>query len=239
MTPRRDWKTLTAMTNPVKALFDRIAPRYDRVNGLMTLYRVRAMRQRLVSEIYPRPNLRVLDLCAGTLECSRAVVERFPDAHVTAVDMSEEMLRVGLEKLGAKERGRIRVICGDVLGADLPACSFDAALCAWGVRNIEERWLLLKKVRSWLAPGGQLLILELFRPTSASMRFLIGRVGALAIPLIGALAAGESSAYRYLVRSIGEMPLPSEFEALLRKSGFGTVRCEPLLFRTNHIFIAE
>ncbi|HPM41357.1 MAG TPA: class I SAM-dependent methyltransferase, partial [bacterium] len=194
MTTPRDWKNLTEMKNPVKEIFDRIAPRYDRVNGLLTLRRVGAMRRRLVSEIPHRPNLRVLDLCAGTLECSKEVFARFPDAHVTAVDISGEMLRVGFGKLNAKERERIRVVQGDVLGAELPAGSFDAALCAWGIRNVEDRGLLLRRVRSWLAPGGRLLVLELFRPKGALGRFFLKTVGGLAIPLVGALAAGESSA---------------------------------------------
>ena len=227
------------MTPPVKEIFDRIAPFYDRVNRLMTLSRIGAMRGRLVSELAFRLNLNALDLCAGTLECSRAVLKRFPCARVTAVDVSGAMLDVGLSKFDANGLSRMSVIRGDALDVELPAGSFDAVLCAWGIRNIDAREALLRRVRSWLKPGGQFIALDLFRPAGALRRALLHTVGAFTIPLLGMICAGDCSAYRYLVRSIGEMPPPSEFEAMLLRNGFASVRCERLFFGTHHLFIAE
>ena len=74
-------------------LFSRFAPSYDRVNHLLSLGMDYGWRELAVDAIERKAPLRILDLCAGTLACTRAALNRFPDARVTAVDFCQTMLK--------------------------------------------------------------------------------------------------------------------------------------------------
>ena len=52
----------------VRAMFDRIAPRYDLLNRVMTLRVDQAWRRRLLADLAPRDGEALLDLCAGTMD---------------------------------------------------------------------------------------------------------------------------------------------------------------------------
>ena len=48
------------------------------------------------------------------------------------------------------------------------------------------------------------------------------------LPLIGAVISRHDSAYGYLPASVSAFQTPSEFAALLQRSGFSDVRARPL-----------
>src|SRR6185436_7512409 len=85
-------------------MFDRIAPRYDAANRVMSagidvLWRRQAIPQLL--EGLPDRSV-ILDLGAGTMDGAMAIARRAPGASVVAADFSREMLRAGQAKLAAK-----------------------------------------------------------------------------------------------------------------------------------------
>ena len=74
----------------VRALFDTIAPRYDFINDLQSLWLHRRWKKRLITLANPTASQRALDLCCGTGDVALALAARGAD--VTGMDFSQAML---------------------------------------------------------------------------------------------------------------------------------------------------
>ncbi|MDX2169224.1 MAG: class I SAM-dependent methyltransferase, partial [Deltaproteobacteria bacterium] len=74
----------------VEAMFDRIAPHYDRMNRLLTLHLDRGWRRRAVAALHLAPGDLVVDLGCGTGDLCDAV--RDAGARAVGVDFAAAML---------------------------------------------------------------------------------------------------------------------------------------------------
>jgi len=75
----------------VEAMFDRIAPRYDLMNRLMTFGIDRAWRRATIASLELRSNARLIDLACGTGDLT--VEAASAGARAIGVDVSAGMLR--------------------------------------------------------------------------------------------------------------------------------------------------
>jgi enediyne biosynthesis protein CalE5 len=102
---------------------------------------------------------RVLDIACGTGEpaipAARAVGE---GGSVLATDQAPEMLEVAREKAEAESVSNIefRQVDGEEL--DVPAESFDAVTCRWGIMFMPEPLRCLKQAHQALKPGGRIVL---------------------------------------------------------------------------------
>ncbi len=218
------------MSSRISDHFTEFAPSYDRVNRILSLGLDARWRARLIGNIDPAPGLRVLDLCAGTLSCSRKVLRRFPDASVTAVDICRPMLDAGIAKIEDRLRARIKTICADALELDLPSRSYDAAVCSMGMRHLPRQGKMLEGIRAWLKCGGQLLILDFFRPSTTVAKIFHLTAGKYILPRAGRFLGGFGPAYVNLHESISRFYSAPEYERLLRKYSFTVRRREDQAF---------
>jgi len=202
----------------VRAMFDRIAPRYDLLNRVMTLKVDQAWRRRLLADLAPRGGERLLDLCAGTMDVAQLARRRVPGLTVVGADFSFQMLHRGVEKTG------LPASQADALAIPFRAASFDLATVTFGMRNLEAWERGLAELARVLAPGGRLGVLEFFRPESAGPRAVHALYNRLALPVLGRLLSPDPEAYRYLVASMERFASRPEFEAGARRAGFREVR---------------
>ncbi len=223
----------------LKDHFDRFAPSYDRVNHVLSLGQDVRWRARLIGSIDRQPALRVLDLCAGTLACTREVLRRFPDSLVTALDFSRSMLDSGLNKLTDPERSRLETVCTDVLNAKFAPGSFDIVISSFGVRHLPEQREVLSRVYDWLSPGGRFIIFDFFRPAAAVAMIFQATAGKHLLPWAGERLNGFGPAYLNLHQSIMRFLSRAEYEALLRVEGFEILRSENLTFGIVSLIISE
>ena len=186
----------------VRGLFDKLAPRYDLANGVITLGQIKRWRQRLVDEIDLQHGSLVLDLAAGTGDLTLAVARRSPGARIVGVDLSMEMVRYGREKVRrAGINDRVSFVLADVTALpfrdDVADCVVDAFLLRH-IPSLPEAFVEFKRV---LRAGGEIASLELTQPTlpvwRQTFRFLFGNL----IPLLGGLVSGDYEAFGYLPRS--------------------------------------
>lgn len=210
----------------VRAMFDRIAGRYDAANrvmsaGLDVLWRRRAMRI-LLDGLGQSPW--VLDLGAGTLDGAVEILRRRPNAHVVAADFTRAMLVAGRRKPGASA---VALHAAD--GHRLPyrGGAFVAAFSGFCVRNLRDVALALAELRRVLRPGGRLVVLEFFRPARPRPLWDGLYTGRL-LPLLGWAIGGDRAAYRYLPESIQRFDTLAEFENRVRAAGFAEVRGQEL-----------
>ena len=217
----------------IEAMFDSIAPEYDRLNHLMSLgidktWRRRALRQIVTPE---RPQ-QILDLACGTGDFSIAIAQKaHPDTGVTGVDLSEGMLAVMRKKVAANGlEGRILAEQGDAEHLRFPDGSFDRVTIAFGIRNFEHREAALREILRVLKLEGQLVILELSVPSNPVLRWLYKLYFTNLTPLVGGRISGDKAAYRYLPASVLRFPGKREWMATMSACGFRTVTHRPLTF---------
>src|SRR5512140_1398935 len=81
-------------------LFNAISRRYDLLNSVLSLGMHTAWRQRLAGYLPPGKDLRVLDLATGTADVAITLAQSAPRvASVTGIDLAEEMLAIGRDKV--------------------------------------------------------------------------------------------------------------------------------------------
>jgi demethylmenaquinone methyltransferase/2-methoxy-6-polyprenyl-1,4-benzoquinol methylase len=239
--PAAQGEAMPPRAREVRRMFSAIAPRYDRLNHLLSFCVDKRWRARAASRCVcparraPRPRIeRVLDVCAGTGDLAEAFRRRLgPRALVVCADFSHAMLRRAREKYGEIARGRataggarIDVAEADALRLPFGDGSFDVSCVAFGLRNLGDRRRGLSEMARVVRSGGQVVALEFSRPRSWWFRpfYFVYLHGVL--PLIGR-ALTRSTAYRYLADTIEAFPAPEEVCRWMRDAGLADVTFEP------------
>lgn len=219
-----------AKTAQVQEMFDAVAPRYDLLNRLISLGLDKGWRRRCLRLLAQRTKApqAVLDVAAGTGDMTLALVDEFPAARVVAFDLSAQMLEVAHRRAEGGHLERIEFMQGDIESPALESDSFDIVTCVFGVRNFEHTAAGLEQMHRVLRPGGWCLILETSKPHVPVLRAGHTFHCRVVLPLVGRAFSSNSSAYRYLPRSVEAFPSGEEFAALLRTAGFSRVDVFPL-----------
>ncbi len=223
----------------VESMFDAIAPKYDLLNRVLSLgidqqWRKRAVK--MAGRVLDRPPHRILDVATGTADLAIEALKLGPD-EVVGVDIAEEMLAVGREKLRARGLAhRITLQRGDAENLGFEDGTFDAVLVAFGVRNFENLGQGLRELRRVLRPGGVLVVLEFSRPRAFPMKQFYGFYSSQILPRIGRAVSGDSGAYAYLPESIRAFPDGEDFLREMREAGFGRLKEKRLTFGVASLY---
>jgi demethylmenaquinone methyltransferase/2-methoxy-6-polyprenyl-1,4-benzoquinol methylase len=227
------------MSDRIQQLFDHIAPRYDLLNGLLSLRTDRAWRKAAARELKGPRFHRVMDLCAGTLALTKALLKENGQCVIRAVDFSRPMLKQGWDSLPQDLRNRVEVAVADATKMRIPSQSFDGMMCAYGMRNIDDNELVLRKLKDALRSGGKIVILEFFRPEGWISKAFNVTYAQLIIPTLGRLISGNSEAYRHLRDSVRHYYTPTAYRELLKGVGFVNVTSRALTGGISHLVMAE
>lgn len=212
----------------VRGIFDRIAPRYDLLNHILSCNIDRwwwARTARAFRPILSRPDARILDICCGTGDLTRALLKYRPPgaAPILAGDFSQPMLERGAAKLRSQP---VHFFEADALHLPLPDCSLDLLTSAFGFRNLANYERGLREFHRVLKPGGALGILDFSEPPGLPGR-LYGVYFHRVLPALGSLLSGSSEAYRYLPASVGAFPSPEGMLQRMRAAGFVSATWTP------------
>jgi demethylmenaquinone methyltransferase / 2-methoxy-6-polyprenyl-1,4-benzoquinol methylase len=209
-----------ARENQVQTIFSEIAPRYDLLNHVLSLNVDRRWRRKAVDRLglpADRP-ARVLDACAGTYDLSLELTGRASfRGEVVASDFARPMLVEGKGKL---DGAPIRPLCADTLRLPFADETFDAAMVAFGVRNLSDVAAGFSEFARVLRPGGRLVVLEFTTPPNALMRWGYHVYFHRVLPVVGRIVSGHPWAYTYLPESVKAFPGPDALASLLRDAGF-------------------
>jgi demethylmenaquinone methyltransferase/2-methoxy-6-polyprenyl-1,4-benzoquinol methylase len=212
-------------------MFDRIAPRYDLLNHVLSCNVDRTWwwrTARRFRHILARPEARVLDICCGTGDMTMALVRRRPTnaEPVIAADFSQEMLARARKKLAGR---RVEVVEADALRLPMADGSLNLITTAFGFRNLANYQAGLKEFYRVLAPGGELGILDCSKPDGLVGK-LFGFYFRYLLPAIGSRISGDAVAYGYLPSSVEKFPSPPAMLELMRGAGFVDVSWTPYSF---------
>jgi demethylmenaquinone methyltransferase/2-methoxy-6-polyprenyl-1,4-benzoquinol methylase len=219
-------------------MFDRIAPRYDFVNRVLSLGLDVRWRKRTVRALALGERPRVLDLATGTGDLAIEIARSCPGATVIGLDPSPGMLEIARRKLESRGLAdRVSLIVGDAQQLPQRNCELDAATIAFGIRNVPDRAAALRELARVVRPGGRIAILELGEPRSGMFAALARIHTRHVVPRLGALLGGKRE-YRYLQTSIAAFPPAEEFAELMRRCGLTVIEVSPLTFGVCTLYVA-
>jgi len=213
----------------VQAMFDAIAPAYERFNTVATLGRDAAWRRKTVAAAGVQPGDVVLDVCCGTGDMLRAFARHAPAAGLLiGVDFAANML--------AHTRKRCQepfsvLIRADTLRLPLANESADVISCAFGVRNFRDLELGFREMFRVARPGARVVILEFATPENLVLRWAYRLYCSVVLPWMGALLSRDrTGAYRYLPRSIQTFEPATALAGRLEAAGFREIELRPMSF---------
>jgi demethylmenaquinone methyltransferase/2-methoxy-6-polyprenyl-1,4-benzoquinol methylase len=208
----------------VRAMFTRIAARYDLMNSLMTGGRHHAWRRIAAHVVAAAPPGLALDLATGTGDLALAVRAAAPGRRVVAADFAEAMLRQARTKLRARAVGDVPLLAADALALPFADKTFACVTSAFLLRNLADLATGLQEMRRVTQAGGLVAALEITRPGLPGWDAAFGLYFNHLVPLIGAAVARDRAAYTYLPQSVERFVTPPQLARLMERVGLRDVR---------------
>nr|WP_253201739.1 bifunctional demethylmenaquinone methyltransferase/2-methoxy-6-polyprenyl-1,4-benzoquinol methylase UbiE [Clostridium sp. DSM 17811] len=213
-------------------IFSSIAPKYDKLNTLLTLNIDKLWRKKAINLCAIKENDKVLDLCCGTckmieLECKAVGVNTI----VIGLDFNKAMLDVGYKKLNKSLINyKFDLIQGDVM--DLPFADniFQTITIAFGLRNVPDKIKAISEMYRVLKPGGKVVCLELSKPKIPVLKTIYNLYFNFVLPFVGYLGTHDKAAYYYLRNSVNDFMTKDQLQCEFEQIGFESSGFKSLTF---------
>jgi demethylmenaquinone methyltransferase/2-methoxy-6-polyprenyl-1,4-benzoquinol methylase len=223
----------------ISGMFDAIARQYDFLNHFLSGGADWYWRWRAVRALRPVATETLLDVCTGTGDLAIEALRRTRVRRVVGIDFAGEMLKVGRAKLA---RGgwaaRAVLVRGDATRIPLADGTVDAAMVAFGIRNVQSAEVALQEMARVLKPDGRLAVLEFSMPQRMVIREVYAWYFRHVLPRIGGVISRRADAYTYLPTSVASFSTPEQFTALLEACGFTRTRAVALTFGVVYLYVA-
>lgn len=218
--------------NAMKSMFNDIAKNYDFLNDVMTFFTQKSIKNSAINSLKPNHS-NILDVCTGTGDIAIMLAKKFPNASITALDFSLEMLKIA--KIKSKNLN-INFINNNALDMPFLNNSFDLCTISFGLRNLPDITAAIKEIHRVLATNGELLIIDLGKP---KMNWLYPLILDKVIPVLGKIFHENKYPYQYLVESQKDFPSPQNLSKVLQSVGFADTKIRNFLFGTITVLTAE
>jgi demethylmenaquinone methyltransferase/2-methoxy-6-polyprenyl-1,4-benzoquinol methylase len=204
------------------SIFQRVAPRYDRLTRLLSLGQDVQWKRLIVSLLPPESDeTRILDLATGTADFPILLRRAGRSATIVGMDRSGAMLERAKEKCAGLER--VSFARGDLNALPLAPNSFDVVLLGYGLRYLDDLRSAMASIHGALRPGGVFLSLDFGLPPSRTFRgvclsylFAVGT-------LWGIVLHGRLDTYWHIVESLRAYPGQGALGRAMEEAGFGRV----------------
>jgi demethylmenaquinone methyltransferase/2-methoxy-6-polyprenyl-1,4-benzoquinol methylase len=206
----------------VAALFDGAAQYYDRVGHALAFGSGPHYRRSALRRAGLRPGMRLLDVATGTGQVARAAMQILREpAAVIGLDPSAGMLRE------ARRTHAALLIRGRAEEMPLRDDAFDMLSMGFALRHVTTLEAAFTEYRRVLKPGGRVLLLEVSRPRSAVIHWLMRVYFQRVLPRLIRIATRNPQApllMEYYWDTIAECVPPATILAALRQTGFVEVQ---------------
>lgn len=226
--------------SPIAKMFDRISPKYDRLNHLLSLNIDKTWRKKTAKAVAKSQPETILDLATGTGDLAIALAKYNPQAHIIGLDISEKMLEIGKAKIAKQGLdNQIDLRLGDAAALPFESQFFDAITVAFGVRNFENLQQGLSEICRVLKPNGQVYILEFSMPERFPIKQAYRLYFKQILPKIGKQVSKDDWAYSYLPESVERFPKPAAFLQTLNDNGLSEASTRSLTWGIATLYTAR
>jgi len=198
----------------VQAMFDRIAPRYDLLNRILTFRMDVGWRKEAVAALDLPAGARVLDLACGTGDLCRTLAAA--EDEPIGVDFSLGMLRAGQAGVDAP------LVRADAFDLPFETGAFDGVTCGFALRNFAALPPVFDECARVLRPGGRVAFLDVGEPNGPFARAVHGAWFRHVVPFVGGLLS-DRDAYAYLPASTAYLPSATALLGLVTSAGLVSV----------------
>lgn len=204
----------------IRAMFGRIAPRYDLLNRLMSLGRDQSWRRQAANLLGRQPTGLVLDIGAGSGDLTLEFLKHSLDRRAVACDFAPPMVFLGRQRTDHK---RAAWVIADGMALPFAAGSFDGVISGFLLRNVPDLRRALAEQERVLKAGGKMVALDTTPPPKGLLRPLVDFYLQRLIPWLGQWIAGDRQAYAYLARSTQQFLSAERLAERLQETGFSQV----------------
>lgn len=221
------YNTEAGKKKEVEEMFDNIAPKYDLLNHVLSMKIDVLWRNTLVKWMSADHPKEVLDVATGTADLAIAV-HKGTGAKIIGLDLSQQMLNVGIEKIKKMElNDQIEMIKGDAENLPFESNKFDAVCVAFGVRNFENLEIGLAELKRVVKEEKSVYILEFSKVEGFLAPFYMFYFKNI-LPQIGKLVSKDNRAYTYLPDSVNAFPFGEKMKNILLNVGYRKVEYKKL-----------
>lgn len=213
----------------VHGVFERIAPKYDLMNDLISFRRHKAWRKVTMKKMNVQEGQTALDLCCGTCDWTIALADASKTGKVVGLDFSQNMLDVGalkVNKLGLDKQ--ITLVQGNAMSLPFEDHSFDFVTIGFGLRNVPDYLQVLIEMQRVVKPGGQVVCLEVSKPTWQPFKAMYNLYFERILPVMGKVVAKSFQEYKWLPESLKMFPGRQQLAELFEEAGLEQVKAYPL-----------
>jgi demethylmenaquinone methyltransferase/2-methoxy-6-polyprenyl-1,4-benzoquinol methylase len=213
----------------VHSVFQSIAPKYDKMNNLLSFRRHKAWRRFALNKMNTQTGMSAIDVCCGTCDWTISMAKLSQGGRIVGLDFSQNMLDYGKTKIKNLNIDQyIELVNGNAMELPYEDNTFDAATIGFALRNVPDLRQVLREMTRVVKPGGQVVSLELSKPTWPLFRSLYYLYFNKILPWIGKLAADRYEQYRWLPESLVRFPDHKELAAIFVQTGLEKVEAYPL-----------
>ncbi len=159
--------------------YNRIAPVYDLMEGLVERSRFRKWRKLLWSKV---EGSRVLEVGVGT---GKNFPYYPPDAEITAIDFSERMLKRAQDKAG-EQKLKVHLRQMDVQNLEFEGDTFDTVVATFVFCSVPDPVRGLMEIERVCKPGGKVILLDHVLSTNRVLGWLMNLANPLVVRMVGA-----------------------------------------------------
>ncbi|HWO95017.1 MAG TPA: demethylmenaquinone methyltransferase [Bacillus sp. (in: firmicutes)] len=208
----------------VHGVFEKIYDNYDKMNSVISFQRHKAWRKDTMKRMDVQKGTKALDVCCGTADWTIALADAVgKDGHVTGLDFSQNMLKIGHQKIEALKLSNVKLVHGNAMELPFPDNTFDYVTIGFGLRNVPDYMQVLREMYRVAKPGGKVVCLETSQPTLIGYRQLYLLYFKYFMPLLGKMLAKSYSEYSWLQESARDFPGSKELANMFRQAGFKKV----------------
>ena len=221
----------------VERKFDEIAKQYDRFNDFITFRMHRSWKRFVAEKTRLRPGGCCLDLCCGTGDIARTVKNHQPEAIVTALDFSGNMLSLAILRQEAASE-KIHFLRGDAMNPPFSTGHFDAVTVGFGLRNVSDLEKCVGIIYGLLKPSGILVSLDIGKVRFPIIRELNHVFLFRIVPFIGRRLMPGQEMFEYLPHSSLNYPDQKTLKHLMLETGFKQVDVHDFVFGAACVHVA-
>ena len=224
----------------VERLFNDISANYDKLNDIFSFGLHRLWKKKLIALLDPKSNEDWIDICCGTGDVAFLLARHvLPNGKILGIDSADKPLDLAKKKSREYLSLPLSWSKRNALQTELPDCSFDGAVMAYGLRNLTDPLQGLQEIKRILKPKGRAGILDFNKnsPGSLGAKFQHFYLTKITVPIAKKFGLGDH--YKYLLESLKAFPDGNELEFMAREAGFKESNYHAIAFGQMGILLLE